>query len=329
MRAASLVPLTMQSVQVTSIPRRMYIYARLDDSLQTPFTSDSYFALNNLGNPLTVTWNNNQFFSQFTAQDVYNMSTKNGLCQSWSQFEQYTGSVICIDFGTDLGLMSDQAPGSLGNYQLQLTCQFINTNTVVAIAPTLYVVLVYEGAFDIIDGACSHNIGILSHNDVISAKENPMVTYKKVESVYGGDFFSGIKNFFSRIPGAIKSAVEHVPGLVKKIAPYAKTAFDIYKAVRGGRKKRRAKRRGGVLYGDMNGGRRRRMGAKHLRGGAFGEDPEDDNKLDEEDYAEIKAEIDKLNLPREQAINMFNEVVREFEKNKDSDDVEQLDTESD
>ncbi len=65
--AASAVSITMQSVQVTSIPRRMYIFARRDDNVQTPFTTDTFLALNYLNNPLTVTWNNNQFFSQATA----------------------------------------------------------------------------------------------------------------------------------------------------------------------------------------------------------------------------------------------------------------------
>jgi hypothetical protein len=49
------VSITMQSVQLTSIPRRIYAFARRDDSLQTAFTSDAYFALPELVNPLNVT----------------------------------------------------------------------------------------------------------------------------------------------------------------------------------------------------------------------------------------------------------------------------------
>lgn len=352
---AGAVSLTMQAVQVTSIPRRMYIFARRDDSFATAYTSDSFFAVNPAVNPLTVTWNNNQFFSQATSMDLYNMSAKNGLNQSWSQWSNYQGSVMCIDFGTDLGLMSDQAPGSLGNYQLGLTCQFVNQNLIglgspawlvgttyaaratvsyagllyislingnignvpnaspgiwalapSQIAPTLYVVLVYEGAFDIIDGACSHNIGILTHNDIMNAKENPMVTYKKVESVFGGDFFSSLKNFFGNtLPNAAKRVLPVLGDILP--GPYGQIAKIANKVI-GGRKRRR----GGVLAHDMYGGRR--LGAKKLRGGALSEQEDESNEITEDEYKQIKEEIEQLDLSREESIELFNEAVKEINK---------------
>lgn len=88
---------TLASVQLTSIPRRIYIFGRPDDSLQTATTSDAYFTIPQLSNPLTVTWNNYQLFSQFTPEDLYNMSVKNGLEMSYSQFMNFTGSIVCID----------------------------------------------------------------------------------------------------------------------------------------------------------------------------------------------------------------------------------------
>jgi hypothetical protein len=173
----------------------------------------------------------------------------------------------------------------------------------------LYVVLVYEGAFDVIDGACSHNIGILSHNDVMNAKENPMVTYKKVESIYGGDFFSSLKNFFGNtLPNVAKKllpiAADVLPG------PYGQAARIASKVIGGRRKKR-----GGVLSGDMYGGRR--MGARRLKGGSlsFEETDEcDSNEPTEEEYRLIKDEIEQLGMSREDSINLFNETINEFKK---------------
>lgn len=57
------VSITMQSVQLASIPRRIYVYAKIDDSVATPYTSDVCFGLPPDSNPLQLTWNNNQFFS--------------------------------------------------------------------------------------------------------------------------------------------------------------------------------------------------------------------------------------------------------------------------
>jgi major capsid protein len=196
---------TMQSVQLTSIPRRIYIACRRDDSTQTAFTTDTYLALPQLSNPLTVTWNNNQFFSQATTQDLYNMSVKNGLQMSYSQFVNFTGSVICIDLSTDLGLMPDEAPGLIGNYQLGLTCQFVNTNlTQTIVSPTLYVVVVYEGVFNVMDGNCSHMIGVLSRSDILNAQKNPFITYKRSQDVWGGRMFDKIRHLASKAHDIVK-----------------------------------------------------------------------------------------------------------------------------
>ena len=198
------VSLSMQSVQVSSIPRRIYVFARRDDSQKTAFTSDAMFALPQAGNPLTVTWNNNQFCSQMTTQDLYNTSAKNSCNMSFSQFTNQLGSVMCLDFGTDIGLMSDEAPGSLGNYQLGLTCRFKNTNKTESIAPTLYVVVVYEGTFNVEDGNCSHMIGVLSRDDVLNARPVPGVSYQQADDVFGGSFFSKLKNAFVKVGKYVK-----------------------------------------------------------------------------------------------------------------------------
>jgi len=303
------VALTMQSIQVTSIPRRMYIYARIDDSLQTPYTSDSYFSVNSSANPLTVTWNNNQFFSQATSMDLYNMSVKNGLQMSWDQWNYYTGSVICIDYSTDLGLMSQESSGSLGNYQLGLTCNFVNSNQSVTITPTLYIVIVYEGTFEIIDGSCTHHIGVLDAHDVSTAKLDPMVTYKEVEQVYGGDFFRSLKNAFHKVHDFVKGnkLISGVSSLIPH--PYAKAVSEISRRLGYGRRRKR----GGVLVGDgVSGGRRKRSHhlSKMLRGGSL------NNESNDIDYDEIHDLLEPHNLSDEDYNKAFDEIVSNISEEK-------------
>jgi hypothetical protein len=183
------VVITMQSIQVTSIPKRLYIFAKEDDGVETAFSSDTYMALDD-GNPITLTWNNSQFLSQATTQDLYSMSVKNGCNMSYSQFKDKTGSVLAVDFSNgDIGLWSNQSAGSLGNYQLSLTCRFKNTSSV-ALIPTLYVVVVSEGVFNCIDGHCSHMIGVLSPSDVLDAPYVSSGQFKENQDVYGGSFKS-------------------------------------------------------------------------------------------------------------------------------------------
>jgi hypothetical protein len=154
-------------------------------------------------NPLTVTWQNQQLLSQATTQDLFNMSIKNGCNMSWSQFIGRTGSVLAVDFGLDLGLAPNQAPGSLGNYQLGLTCNFTNTSSQ-AILPTLYVVVVAEGAFNMTDGSCSHSLGVLSPDDILRGEIMPIGSYRRSEDIYGGKF-EFLKSFMSKAGKYIKA----------------------------------------------------------------------------------------------------------------------------
>lgn len=225
------VSITMQSIQVTSIPKRIYVFAKQDDSAETAFTSDAYLSLNADVNPLTMTWNNNQFFSTATCQDLYNIAVKNGCEMSYSQFTKHTGSVLALDFGTDVGLMSNQCAGTIGNYQLSLTAQFKNTNPTVTITPTLYVVVVYEGVFNISDGACSHMIGVLSPNDVMNAEVMPVGSYRESQDVYGGSFWGSLKSAFNNVGAFTKKHKLISRGLGAIDNPYAQMGSKVASAL--------------------------------------------------------------------------------------------------
>lgn len=201
------VQITLQSVQVSSIPKRIYIFAKRDDSDETAFTTDTYFALNPDINPISITWDNNQFLNQASTQDLYNISVRNGCNMSYNQYVKDVGSVLALDFGIDIGLRSDQAAGVIGNYQLSVTANFKNT-TNEAIAPTLYCVVVYEGVFNVNDGNCSHMIGVLSPSDVLNAPVAPVGSYQESQDVYGGKF-QGMKGLVSGIKKGLAYAKKH------------------------------------------------------------------------------------------------------------------------
>lgn len=248
--------LTMNSIQVNSIPRRMYIFSRLDDTAQSSLTSDAYMRINTI----TVNWNNNIFISNASAYDLYLMSVKNGYQGCWDQWNLYNGSVLCVDFGTDIGLNTSigECPGVLGNYQLAMTVNVTNLNQTVTITPTLYVVVVGEGTFNITAGNCLAQIGVLNYDEVRKAPMLPGISYKVAEDVYGGNFFDQIKN-----------AVGKVINFGRKVAPYVNTAAQLAGIGYSGGKRRkkskkskkskktkkvrrhrsRSRRRGGVLVG--------------------------------------------------------------------------------
>lgn len=283
---------TMQNIQLASIPRRIYIFARMDDSLlqanNTGFLlSDSYCAFAN-SNPISLTWNNNQFLSQASVQDLYQMSVRNGVQMSWNQWNAQApngvnpnpnavttgvGSILCVDFGTDIGLSPLEAPGVLGQYQLQFTVNMINTNPTQTFIPTLYCVVVSEGAFNVINGSCNHKIGVLTHSDVLNSRLAPSITMNDLHNVYGGGIGDFFRSIVSGAEGAFKGIKKVLPvaeQILKVIPhPYAQRAAEGVRTVRnvvgGGTS-------GGILYEEgveagCGGARRKRVVKRKKKGG--------------------------------------------------------------
>jgi len=209
----------MSSVTLSSIPRRLYIFARKDDNILTPFDSDSFFAIPKSGNPLILTWGTNQFFGGASPIDLYNICCKNASTDSAKQFFDLTGSIICLDCGTDIGEMSDMAPGVTTNLQIALSINLKNLSTTETITPTLYVVAVYEGVFNLDrHNGVTLDVGVLTSKDVLSASQSSGVNIHNIEPIYGGDLFSKLKsvlpaaNRFLRDTHVVSNALSSFPG---------------------------------------------------------------------------------------------------------------------
>jgi hypothetical protein len=199
------------NIQLSSIPRRMYIYVRDSNfSINNSCAyTDTYFSISSISIQFM---NKNGLLASASPLQLYQMCKKNHCNMSWTQWSGgpvfstgttgtptvFTiGSVLCIDFATDIGLESLDAPGKLGQYQIQVqvTAKNISART---ITPTLYIVPILEGTFTIPSlGRALLNIGCITSQDILDAKQSPVVNYNEVENVSGGDFFSGLKNFFS------------------------------------------------------------------------------------------------------------------------------------
>lgn len=232
--------LSTQNIQLQSIPRRMYIFARKQNIDLTYEHTDTYFRIDNI----SVNWNNQSgLLSSASEQDLYRMCVKNGLNMSWSQFnggptttmsgtnEQFgtIGSVLCIEFGTDIALAPEEAPGMLGTYQIQMDVGVTNVNESLAITPTLYVIVISEGTFTIRNNNCISQVGVISRREVLASQQNQSlyVDYNDIVDAYGGNFWSGVKHFGERIYKGIRKAYKKVAPYVKKAAPYVKRGVKI------------------------------------------------------------------------------------------------------
>lgn len=211
---------TLQSnnIQLASIPRRIYIYARPANSYyySNPGVTDCYYSIENLSIQFE---NYTGLFANATPYQLYEMTRKNHCNMSWSEWSgqglyfdsglpwnhlspQFSGpgSIICVEFASDIGLDTNEAPGlGQGTYNLQISVNIKNVNHSGEwdnVPVTLYVLVVSEGSFTISNaGAALTQTAVISTRDVLEAQQNPMYSYLDVQEVNGGNFMSGLKDF--------------------------------------------------------------------------------------------------------------------------------------
>lgn len=245
------------NIQLSSIPRRIYIYARPSNAYyySTPSATDCYFAIKNLSIQFE---NYTGLFANATPYQLYEMTRKNHCNLSWSEWSgqglypvggsswnenssQFAGpgSIVCVEFASDIGLDNDEAPGlGQGTYNLQLSVNIKNVNSSGEwnnVPISLYVIVVLEGSFTITNaGSALTQTAIISTRDVLDSKQNPIYNYLDVQEVNGGNFLSGLKDFgqkaykgLSRANQYLKdnkvisrasNALSYVPGTVGDVA---------------------------------------------------------------------------------------------------------------
>lgn len=204
------------NIQLQSIPRRIYICAREanDARLRRNDGGSKLPALNGTSNAkdyyagpwnhsdtygvitaVNVNWNNNAgLLSSSSSSDLYRIAVNNGCQLSWNQWNGDVGSVLALDFGKDIQLGDLEAPGKLMTSQLQIDVTIRNQSPYTR-SLTLYIIVVSEGTFTIVDNRCITQIGVVSENDIFEAsksRDHQVHTY--VQNIYGGDFFGGLKH---------------------------------------------------------------------------------------------------------------------------------------
>jgi len=195
---------TNNSIQLSTVPKCIYIWASRANNTKTYETSDTFFALSNLSlNYLNVAGQ----FSSMTIQDLYQMCVKNGCNLSWPEWSGTTftigssiagrsldgmvGSVIKIDV-SDLHIPSNVASGMNVNSQLGFSVDVTNINQIDPLQVQLTTVLVYDGLMTISNGSMATQVGVISKSDVTEtrADRDNFVDWKSAHSIYGGSLFS-------------------------------------------------------------------------------------------------------------------------------------------
>ncbi len=232
--------LSSSNINLNSIPRIMYIFARKRNADLTYEDADSYLSIENI----SVNWNNNAgLLSEASKERLYQISVKNGVNMNytqWSADDQHylgngvdntingTGSILALEFGTDIGLMPNEAPGLLGNYQFQMEITVTNKSTD-SINPTLYIITHSEGVFTIDNARSYKQVGVLTHNDIVDAATERGINYASLK------YMSGSAIDFKKLYEKASDLYGIVGPKLGEIKDCTRLAKNLYKDIRHGR----------------------------------------------------------------------------------------------
>lgn len=274
----SFAQLKSQVIQLNSIPRKLYIYAKQSDSIidqsltASVQTTDTFLKINRI----SLNWDNiDGVLSGSDAINLYEMSVANGLNYDWTSWNGYTsangtvfpnsstriglkGSIICLCPGVDFGLRNSQAEGVLDKINFQATVEVQNINQTQALNPDLYILAVYDGYLDIFNNSATAVIGAVSNSDIMSTPVTYDISYHELQKIYGGDFFTKVRDTGSKLIKNLgkandylkdKKLISNVLGAIP--TPYTQSAAQVAKTLGYGVGKGKGigRGRGGVIRG--------------------------------------------------------------------------------
>lgn len=180
-------------------------------------------------------------------QSAYGLAPVGGEINVSSAFT--SGSCMVLEFGKDIQLVEDFfAPGSLGNFNLQINVYADNNNVTlpVGISSTvnLFIVTMNSGVFVCERGTSSTYTGILTRADVLEASEQDAYTHSDVKRMVGGGFLD-----------MLKSGVSKLAPLVKAVAPVVAPMAKDYLKSKGALGKLASAGIGAMGYGSAGAGR--------------------------------------------------------------------------
>lgn len=203
------------TIKLNQVPRHLTLFVKRSRATESLFTSDTYARIDNLN----LLWNNeSSIFATYTKQGLYDVTRRNGANISYPQYDKFTGSVLRIEMGIDLGLMEGLSPGVMGQFTIsaQMRCTNLADEP---IEFESYLVTTLEGSLEITENALALNLGNLTVPMVADAETNAEVIHHTNPALgigEGGSFWSSLKHFVNKAAKGVGKAAQFTS---KYVAP--------------------------------------------------------------------------------------------------------------
>lgn len=180
-------------------------------------------------NRLSLNFNNQSgLLSTWTEKDLFHASRDAGSKQSWSEFSGQiqapaiaqngldrntpittaltfgplnlptSGSIVMLQFGKDIELPDYYAPGSIGNFNLQINANISHFQPA-SCTYRMLVITVNSGVFVTEKGTSNPYTALLRKEDVLNASSQEALGCREFNRMVGGGFFDTLKSIGSTV----------------------------------------------------------------------------------------------------------------------------------
>ena len=221
----------LNTISLNNIPDKLIIFCRKPLSDCNSTDSDSFLVIK----AISLNFNNTSgLLSGTTQNELYRISKRNGYNGNWLEFSGYAnknvtntnlqagqlkvptgGSVLMLDFATDIQLPSYLSAGSIGNFNLQFSLS-VENQSYSAISPELVVITVNSGVFITQNGSSSIYTGLLNREDVLNASQQVPVGHADIRRLVGNGFLDKLKSIGSMAFRGIKKLAPIVAPIAKQ-----------------------------------------------------------------------------------------------------------------
>ena len=194
-----------QTVTLSSIPDYLILMAKPKTYAVTD--ADYYLPITQV----SINWDNNSgILSTTNAQNLYSISSRNGVNMSYNQWigscnnsvgdnVALSGGFIILKLGVDIPLATGQCSGLNGNYTFSANVTVNNQTGANVDGFNLWLVAVNSGFFQSQKGSSLIIKSPVTAKEVLDAPLADYVTRKQVQRYVGGGFFDMLSNAFNKV----------------------------------------------------------------------------------------------------------------------------------
>jgi hypothetical protein len=224
--------ITSNVITLSSVPDKMLLFVRQQQGQLTNADPDCYGAIRDIS---ILFDNRSGILANAPTSMLWKYSRESGSKQNWAEFQGVAniaqgaagsntlvqtgtvGSVLALDFSRVIPVTDLRTCGSLGQFNISVLVNFVNTTGVNMSAPILNCCFLSSGVVMLNQGTAQSFIGVLDRETVLEAFKQTATPKAELNRIVGGGFFDRLKTIANKAyhfgrrhgPAALEMARRH------------------------------------------------------------------------------------------------------------------------